>query len=50
MTFDDRIKEIQKRYGTQNLVTLFTQQAEPELRTAVERTEARLRATGINHQ
>lgn len=48
--FDERIKEIQERYGPQDLVTFFIRQAEPELRGAVERTEARLRAAGISYE
>lgn len=42
-----RIQEIQDRYGPEDLVTVFIRQAEPELVAAVERTEARLRAAGI---
>jgi HD domain-containing protein len=48
--FDERIREIQNRYGPQDLVTFFIRQAEPELRGAVERTEARLRAGGIIYE
>lgn len=48
--FDERIKEIQDRYGPQDLVTFFIRQAEPELRGAVERTEGRLRAAGISYE
>ncbi|MFD4673109.1 HD domain-containing protein [Lentzea sp. NPDC058450] len=40
----DRIEEIQKRYGPEDLVTFFIRQAKPELVSAVERTEERLRA------
>ncbi|MBM7811012.1 metal-dependent phosphohydrolase [Saccharothrix algeriensis] len=43
----DRIAEIQERYGPEDLVTVFIRQAEPELVAAVERTEARLRAAGV---
>ncbi|WP_309113843.1 HD domain-containing protein [Saccharothrix sp.] len=43
----ERIAEIQARYGPEDLVTFFIRQAEPELVAAVERTEARLRAAGI---
>lgn len=50
VTFDDRLKEIQDRYGPQDVVTFFIRQAEPELRGAVERTEARLRAAGISYE
>lgn len=45
----DRIEEIQKRYGPEDLVTFFIRQAKPELVAAVERTEERLRAAGINY-
>lgn len=48
--FDERIKEIQDRYGPQDVVTFFIRQAEPELRGAVERTESRLRAAGIAYR
>jgi hypothetical protein len=48
--FDERLKEAQDRYGPQHLVTFFLRQAEPELRRAVERTEARLRAAGITYE
>jgi hypothetical protein len=50
MSFDERLKEIQDRYGQQDVVTFFIRQAEPELRGAVERTEARLRAAGISYE
>lgn len=50
VSFDERIKEIQERYGQQDVVTFFVRQAEPELRGAVERTEARLRAAGIDYE
>lgn len=45
----DRIEEIQKRYGPEDLVTFFIQQARPELEAAVARTEERLRAAGIGY-
>jgi hypothetical protein len=48
--FDERIKEIQERYGPQDLVSFFIRQAEPELRGAAERTEARLQAAGISYE
>lgn len=48
--FDERLKEIQERYGPEDVVTFFIRQAEPELRGAVERTEARLRAAGIDYE
>jgi hypothetical protein len=50
VSFDERVKEIQERYGPDDLVTFFIRQAEPELRAAVERTEARLRAAGIEFE
>lgn len=50
VAFDDRLKEIQDRYGPQDVVTFFVRQAEPELRGAVERTEARLRAARISYE
>lgn len=46
---DDRIEEIQKRYGPEDLVTFFIRQAGPELVAAVERTEQRFRAVGIDY-
>lgn len=42
----DRIEEIEKRYGPEDLVTFFIRQAKPELVAAVERTEGRLREAG----
>ncbi|MBB4903998.1 HD domain-containing protein [Actinophytocola algeriensis] len=50
VAFDERLKEIQERYGPQDVVTFFIRQAEPELRGAVERTETRLRAAGISYE
>jgi hypothetical protein len=50
VAFSERIREIQKRYGSQDLVTFFIRQAEPELRAAADRTEARLRAAGIDYE
>ncbi|WP_191297989.1 HD domain-containing protein [Lentzea cavernae] len=44
----DRIEEIQKRYGPDNLVAFFVRQAAPELIAAVERTEARFRTASID--
>lgn len=46
---DDRIEEIQKRYGPEDLVTFLIRQAKPELIAAVERTEGRLRAAGVDY-
>jgi HD domain-containing protein len=48
--FERRIAEIQERYGPHDLVTFFIRQAKPELQTAVERTEERLRAAGIAYE
>ncbi|GGN18569.1 metal-dependent phosphohydrolase, HD subdomain protein [Lentzea pudingi] len=45
----DRIDEIQKRYGSEDLVTFFALQARPELVAAVERTEERLRLAGVDY-
>lgn len=45
----DRIEEIQKRYGPEDLVTFFIRQAKPELVAAVERTEERLRLAGVDY-
>jgi hypothetical protein len=50
VAFDNRVKEIQERYGPQDVVTFFIRQVVPELRGAVERTEARLRAAGISYE
>ncbi|WP_158846230.1 HD domain-containing protein [Saccharothrix deserti] len=46
---NDRIEEIQNRYGPTDLVTAFIAEAKPELTAAVERTEERLRAAGLAH-
>lgn len=45
----DRIEEIKKRYGPEDLVTFFIRQAKSELVAAVERTEDRLGAAGIDY-
>ena len=50
VSFDERLKEIQDRYGPEDLVTFFIRQAEPALRGAVERTEERMRAAGIDYE
>ncbi|RSM64876.1 HD domain-containing protein [Kibdelosporangium aridum] len=47
VSFERRVREIQERYGPDDVVTFFIRQAKPELRAAVERTEERLRAAGI---
>lgn len=44
-----RIAEIERRYGPGDVVTIFIQQAKPELVVAVERTEERLREAGLGH-
>jgi sirohydrochlorin ferrochelatase len=46
----DRIAEIQQRYGPDEVVSRFIVAARPELEAAVERTEARLRAAGIDYE
>lgn len=45
----DRIEEIEKRYGPEDLVTFFIRQAKAELVAVVERTEERLRSAGIEY-
>lgn len=50
VSFERRVGEIQERYGPDDLVTFFIRQAEPELRAAVERTQERLRAAGIEFE
>ncbi|WP_121003296.1 HD domain-containing protein [Saccharothrix australiensis] len=42
-----RIAEIERRYGPDDLVTRFIREARPELVAAVERTEARLRGAQV---
>ncbi|KFZ83118.1 hypothetical protein ED92_04170 [Amycolatopsis sp. MJM2582] len=49
VTFEERAAEIQQRYGPDDVVSTFIQLARPELAGAVERTEARLRAAGIDY-
>jgi putative nucleotidyltransferase with HDIG domain len=43
-TLDERVAEIQQRYGPEDLVSRFIRSAEPALRGAINRTEDRLRA------
>jgi putative nucleotidyltransferase with HDIG domain len=43
---DDRLAEIQARYGPDDVVTRFIDQARPEILAAVERTKGRLSAAG----
>ena len=45
--FDDRIAEIQERYGPADLVSHFIRAAKPELRAAVDRTTGRMASAGI---
>ena len=47
LTVDDRIAEIQSRYGPKSIVGQFIDLARPELLGAVERTVARYTAAGI---
>jgi hypothetical protein len=49
VTFDERVAEICERYGPEDVVTFFIRTARPELQAAVDRTEARLRAAGIDY-
>ena len=46
---NDRIDEIQKRYGPRDLVTFFIRQAKSELIDAVARTEKRLKLAGMDY-
>jgi len=45
----DRIEEIQRRYGPEDLVAFFIRQAEADLVAAVRRTELLLSASGIDY-
>ncbi|MFS8098155.1 HD domain-containing protein [Lentzea alba] len=45
----DRIDEIEKRYGPEDVVTFFVRQAKRELVDAVQRTEERLGAAGVTY-
>lgn len=49
VTFEERAAEIQQRYEPDDVVSKFIQVARPELAGAVERTEARLRAEGVDY-
>lgn len=49
-TVEQRLSEIQSRYGPNDLVTFFVRSARAELVGAVERTEERLRAAGIDYE
>lgn len=44
----DRIAEIQSRYGPTDLVSRFIRTAQTELRDAVERTVERMAAAGLD--
>jgi hypothetical protein len=46
-TVADRVAEIQRRYGPDDLVSRFIRRAWDDLNAAVERTERRLEAAGI---
>jgi putative nucleotidyltransferase with HDIG domain len=46
-TVEQRVREIQERYGPDDVVSCFIRWAWPELKAAVDRTEARLREAGI---
>lgn len=46
VSFDDRIAEVERRYGEGDVVTGL-RQAAPHLAAAITRTEQRLRATGL---
>ncbi|XVS65782.1 HD domain-containing protein [Actinosynnema sp. CA-299493] len=48
-TVDARLEEIEQRYGTNDVVSVFIRLAKPDLMAAVERTEERLRAAGLGH-
>ena len=47
-TITDRVAEIQQRYGPEDLVSCFIRWAWPELLGAVERTNERLEAAGLD--
>ncbi len=49
VTFEQRTDEIQRRYGPGSLVSEFIRAAHSELAGAVERTQARMKASGIDH-
>lgn len=44
LTVDERLAEIRERYGPDDVVTLFWQEAEPTLRDAIRRTQLRMSA------
>jgi putative nucleotidyltransferase with HDIG domain len=49
-TIGERVQEIQKRYGREDTVSRFIRSAWPELKSAVDRTEARMRGAGIGYE
>jgi hypothetical protein len=49
-TVEQRVREIQERYGPDDVVSCFIRWAWPELKAAVDRTEARLREAGIGQE
>jgi len=49
VSFEERIFEIQARYGPEDVVTFFIRSAKTELWNAVKRTEERLRAAGVDY-
>lgn len=49
-TLTERVREIEQRYGPDDVVSCFIRWAWPELLEAVERTEARLGAAGIGQE
>lgn len=46
-TVTERVREIEQRYGPDDVVSCFVRWAWPELLAAVERTEGRLTAAGV---
>lgn len=49
-TLGGRVAEIQERYGPDDVVSRFIRLAVPELQAAVDRTEERLRAAGVDYE
>jgi hypothetical protein len=47
MRVEDRLDEIQARYGAEHVVTAFVEEARPAIIAAVRRTEMRLAAAGF---
>jgi hypothetical protein len=46
-TLEQRVAEIERRYGPDDVVSCFVRWAWPELKAAVDRTEERLRVARI---